>query len=240
MQYLWVLLFLFATPALVTAEVQPNNGTRINISATATTEIPNNEVAITFRIERQGKSADEIRQYVNRATAAIHRRLKHEKGLKLKTVSRNMQPVWHYPKNSPRVRSAWRMTQTEVITSDNLNTISTWLDAIEKEGAHLSNLQFRITPSSLKQTKEKLRLEAIRKFRTNAQTMAKGVDAKSYRILYLNGESQDPHPVLYRTEAAMAAKSSHASAPALSSGEGTVRITINGQIEVPYTDFPVK
>ncbi|ATX80591.1 putative conserved protein YggE, contains kinase-interacting SIMPL domain [Mariprofundus aestuarium] len=240
MRYLLMLSLLLFTPALAQAESDQPAGTRINISASAETEIPNDEMVITFRVEKEGKHANEIRQHVNRVSAAIQKRMKSERGVKMKTTDRTMQPVWHHPKNMTRIRTAWRMTQTEQITSSNLDAVPEWLDAIEAEGANLANLQFRVSRNSSLETQALLRLQAIKAFRAKAATIARGVDARSFRIIRLNSSSHTPQPVMYRAEMAMMAKAAEASAPpALSAGEGLVRVTVNGEIEVPFTDFPV-
>lgn len=240
MRFLLTLSLLLLMPLHAQAEAPQPAGTRINISATAESELPNDEVVISFRIEKEGKDANAIRQQVNRITSLIQKRLKKEQGLKIKTTSRNMQPVWHHPKNQPRIRTAWRMSQTEQITSNNLEAVPQWLDAIESEGAQLSNLQFKVSRKLSLQTQDTLRLQAIETFRSKAATLAQGLDATSFRIIHLNTSSQTPRPVLYRSEMAMMSKSADAGAPALSAGEGTVRITITGEIEIPFTDFPLK
>ena len=74
MRHLLILSLLLFTPALAQAESNLPAGTRINISATAETELPNNEVVITFRVEQEGKNANEIRQYVNRVSARSEER----------------------------------------------------------------------------------------------------------------------------------------------------------------------
>ncbi len=240
MRYLLVLSLLFLNPAIAQAEGNQANGTRINLSATAEAELPNDEVVISFRIEKEGKNTDEIRKHVNKITGLIKKRLSSEKGLQYKTTSRNMQPVWQYPKNSPRLRSSWKMTQTGQITSNNLDAVPNWLDAIEAEGANLTNLQFRISSAASKKAQAQLRLDAIMSFRNKAAVAAKGLSAKSFRIIRLNASGQTPQPVMYRAEMAMMAKSADASAPSLSAGEASVRVTVNGEIEVPFTDFPVQ
>jgi len=240
MRYLLILSLFILTPVSAQAENPQPAGTRINLSATAERELPNDEVVITFRVEKEGKDAQNIRQQVNQITAKIQKRLTKELGLKLKTTSRNMQPLWHHPKNQPRVRTGWRMIQSEEITSSNLDAVPHWLDAIESEGAHLSSLQFRLSRERSGQTRDALRLQAIKTFRSKAAVIAKGLDAKSFRIIHLNSSSQAPRPVLYRSEMAMLAKSADVSAPALSAGEGHLQITVTGEIEVPFTDFPLQ
>jgi len=215
-------------------------GTRINLNASAEMQLPNNEVVILFRIMKEGTDAKMVRQYVNRLSGAVHKRLKHESGVILKTVSRTMQPVWKYPKNRQRVRTGWRMTQTGQVVSSKLDAVPKWLDAIETAGANLSSLQFRISRSTSKRAQTRLRLDAIAAFREKAAVIAKGLSAKSFRIIQLNTNSQAPRPVMYRAEMAMMAKSADAAAPTLSAGEGKLRVSVNGTIQVPFTDFPVK
>jgi len=220
------------------AEPQGPNGTRINLNAAVETVVPNDEVVISFRVEKEHKDARMARQYVNKVSTAIKNRLAHEKGLKLKTTSRNMQPAWKHSKDQPRQRTGWRMTQSGQIVSSQLDAVPGWLEAIESEGAKLSGLQFRISASTSKKVQDRLRLQAITLFRNKAAVIAKGLSAKTFRIIRLNSSSHAPQPVRYRAEMAMMAKSSVASAPALSSGEGKVAVNVTGEIETPFIDFP--
>jgi len=228
-------------PTFASAEIQSPNGTRINLNATVETQVPNNEVVITFRVEKEGKNAQAIRQYVNKVSAAIQKRLATEKGVKLKTTSRNMQPVWKHHKDRARQRTGWRMTQTGQIISTHLDAIPAWLNAIEAEGAHLSGLQFRVSAKKSKDVQDSLRLQAIALFRDKAKVIAKGLSAKTFRIIRLNTSSHAPQAVRYRGEMAMMAKSvTYDAAPALSAGEGKISVNITGEIETPFIDFPAR
>jgi len=231
---------IFLSPMAAQAADTKPVGTRINLSATAEAQLPNDEVVITFRIEKDGADANAVRQYVNRVSGAVHERLRHEAGLKLKTLSRSMQPLWQYPKNRQRIRTGWRMAQTGQVVSRKLDAVPDWLDAIEAAGASLSGLQFRISSAASKKAQGELSLQAIATFRQKATVIARGLNAGSFRILQLNTSSQTPRPVLYRGEMPMMAKSADAAPPSLSAGEGKLGITVSGSIEVPFTDFPVK
>jgi len=241
MRYVFFLLSLFClSPVQAQASDVLPTGTRINLSAMAETSLPNDEVALTFRVEKDGTNASSVRQYVNRVSGAIQKRLKHEPGVKLKTISRSMQPVWQYPKNRQRVRTGWRMTQTGQVVSSKLDAVPNWLDAIESAGANLSGLQFRISSTASKSAQDQLRLQAISLFRQKAGVIAKGLSASSFRIIQINTNSRMPRPVMYRAEMAMMAKSADAAPPSLSAGEGKISVTVSGSIQVPFTDFPVK
>ena len=70
--------------------------------------------------------------------------------------------------------------------------------------------------------------------------MAKGLGANSFRIVTLGTDSQMPAPIVQRREVAMMAAAREAEPPALSAGEETVRLTVNGEIELPSMEYPVK
>jgi len=224
-------------PAVAAAEVQSQGGTRINLNATMETQLPNDEVVISFRVEKEGQNARMVRQYVNKVSASIQKRLQQEQAVKLTTTGRNMQPVWKHVPKKPRVRTGWRMVQTGQVVSKSLDAVPIWLDTIEAAGAHLSGLQFRLSAETSKQAQDKLRLQAIELFREKASTITKGLSAKSFKIIRLSTSKHLPQPVMYRSEMAMMAKSADMGAPSLSSGEGKVSVTVTGEIETPFVDF---
>jgi len=215
-------------------------GTRINLNATADKQVINDEVVITFQVEKDGNDADAIRQSINRISGSIQKRLQHEAGLKLKTISRAMQPVWQYPKNKPRIQNGWHMSQSEQVISSKLNAVPQWLQAIESAGAHVSSLQFRISRDTAKRVQDQLRLQAIALFRQKAAVIAQGLNARSFRILQLNTSSQTARPVAYRGDMTMMAKSTRVSTPSLSAGKGKLSVSVSGTIQVPFRDFPIK
>ncbi|MFQ5345137.1 MAG: SIMPL domain-containing protein [Mariprofundus sp.] len=225
-------------PFSASAEAGQPTGTRIDLSATETVRIANDEVVISFRVEKEGESADDVRLYVNRVAGVIQQRLKKEPGVKLKTVGRNIQPVWKYPKHGQRMRTGWRMIQSGQVISSKLDAVPKWLDGIEAAGARISSLQFRVGNTASQQAENRLRLKAIAAFRRQAMTIAKGLNAKHFRIIHLDTASHAPQPVIYRSRAMMA-KSADGVSPSLAAGGSRLDVTVNGTIQVPYTDFPV-
>ncbi len=240
MRYLIILSLLILSPAAAIAQNQQPTGTRINISAVAETTLPNDEVIITFRVENEGQQIAKVRRYVNNQSLAIKTTLEKLQGVKLKTISRTMQPVWHYPKNKPRVRSAWKMTQIEQIVSSELDEVADWLEVIEDKGALLNGLHYRLSRETSKKALDKLRLQAIESFQKEAKVMTRGIHGKSFKILHLNSSSPNQRPqqmempVMYRSNKAQD------TAPSLSAGESHLSITVHGDIEVPFQDFQSK
>jgi predicted secreted protein len=214
-------------------------GTIVSLSAEATIEVPNDEVLVHFRVEERGKKLNALRKRVNQMSASIKKSLAKEKGVKLKTSSRRVSPVWK-PNQYNSVRDSWVVVQTATITSKNLEDVPRWLDIIEHAGAKLQNLSFRISDTLRRSTQEKLRVQAIQQFRIKANTVAKALDAKSFYIHHLNtGNAYSPQP-MYRGEMAMMAKSVAAdAAPALSSGDSRITVSVNGDIVVEQVKFKV-
>ncbi|MDQ7011203.1 MAG: SIMPL domain-containing protein [Mariprofundaceae bacterium] len=213
-------------------------GTRISLSAVAETALPNDEVVVHFRVQAEGNKPAPLREEVNAISEKIKQRLEKESEVKLTTTSRRLEPLWEYNKLArKRERIGWRMLQTGRIASTRPESVSDWLEDIEKAGARLSGLQFRISAATLHDAQDALRLQAIRSFRSQARGVARGLDAKSFRIIRLQTSGQQPvYPV--RRDMAGVAMMESKSAPALSAGESKLSVTVSGEIEVPFKDFP--
>jgi len=202
-------------------------GTVVSLAAEATLEVPNDEVVINFRVEERGKKLNALRKRVNQMSASIKKSLAKEKGVKLKTSSRRVNPIWK-PNQYNSVRDSWVVVQTATITSKNLEDVPRWLDIIEHAGAKLQNLSFRISDTLRRNTQEQLRIQAIQQFRIKAATVSKALDATSFLIRHLNTGNAFTPPPVYRGEMAMMSKSRDA-APALSSGDSRITVRVNGR-----------
>jgi len=243
MKYFFLLSLLFITPAHA-ADMQQEKGTAVSLSATSTIELPNDEAVVLYRIEAKGAKADALRQEVNRISGAVHARLKKEDGLKQTTLSRRMEMVWRYESSSvsgagKQVRDGWKLVQQEQVTSSKIDAVADWVDAIEKEGAHLDSLSFRISEAAMKPALERLQLQAVQAFRIKAANIAKSLDAPSFRIAKLQTGNQMPAYQRAQPEM-MLMRASVDSAPSLNAGEGKISVTISGEIILPEMDFPAK
>ncbi len=128
--------------------------------------------------------------------------------------------------------------QREQVTTRRLDAAADWIDAIEKQGAHLDSLSFRISEGASNAAKKSLSLQAVKNFRAKAATLAKALEAPSFRIVTLETSSQQPVYPMQREMGLM--KASAAAAPSLNSGEGKIAVHISGQIRLPPRDFGVR
>jgi len=211
------------------------SGTRIQLSVTVEQSISNDEVIAHYRIEEIGTSAKKLRLKVNQITARLEKRLKSEQ-VKHKTTGRSLRPhrekgVFNYKK--------WSLNQSGQILSSDLDNLANWLADIEAMGVKLNQLSFRVSSEKMRQAHNELRLEALRKFRDQAEVLSRGITASSFRIIRIqtSGNSRRHfarQPMM--AEMAMAKNT----APVMASGESKTTLTVSGEIEVQFTDFPVK
>lgn len=216
-------------------------GARVSLTATAEAWLPNDEVAVHFRLEATGRDAAALRARVNRLAARVHKRLASERGVTLETLGRRLEPVREYDAARRRqVRTGWRMVQEERATSRDLDGVPGWLDAIEQAGAHLSGLSYRVSPAARRQAMRRLELDAERSFRRKAAALAAALDAPGFRLRRLNTREAMPVPVIRQAALMKASVAEAAPPPSLAPGKGRVSVTVSGEIELPPHDFRVK
>jgi len=240
MKYLLILSLLFVSPAWAD-ESTAKKGALVSLDATASMQIPNNEVVVTYRIEATGHDANALRKQVNQISQTIHSSLNHQKGIKQNTLNRRMDMLWRYDKiSNKQMRDGWKLLQQEEIISRNLDAAADWINRIEKAGGNLDNLNFRIAEDTMNTTTDSLRMQAIANFRSKASHIAKALDAKSFRIMHLQTSNSAPNmPISRRPEMVMMKMSADA-APSLNAGEGKVSVTVSGNIQLPPKDYMVK
>ena len=235
MRYLLVLSLLCLAPSWALAENNQPNGTRINLSATAEQSVANDEMIVHYRIEEQGNSAAKLRQKVNRTTARLEARLKSEK-VTHKTTGRSLRPHWE--KGIFNFQK-WNLSQSGQITTRDLDSISSWLADIEAMGIKLNNLGFRVSSDKMRTVKDALQLGALKKFRAKAAILSKGLAAKSFRIIRIQTSGTAQPRYESRPMLAGMSMARSAAAPVVTAGESKSTLTVSGEIEVPFTNFPI-
>ena len=232
---LFALLLLISVPAMAG---EPK-GAQVSLSAQAEQMLPNDEVVVRFRIEAEGTKADTLRRTVNRISRAVSERLQRQKHVVQRTIGRRLEPLWHYDNASHRqIRDGWRLVQSERVTSTDLDAVPDWVDAIERAGAHLDGLAFRVSRQAEDAARDRLRMQAVAAFRARAAVTAKALGASSFRILRLNTNDMMPRPIQPVMGMAMAAKAQ--AAPALEAGQSRITVRVSGDILLPEKDYPVK
>jgi len=234
-----VLIWVMLMPGTGLA-AESGQGTRVSLSASAVREVANDEVVIRFRVEARGKDLAKLRQQVNRRSEAIRQALVQEKGLKLETLNRRVEPVWK-PNQYNRVREGWLVVQTGMVISRHLERVPRWLQAIEQAGAILQGLSFRVSDALRRKVMDALRIEAIARFRAKATSIAKALDATSFQIQQLQVNAATPMPPVRERGIAYAKRMvADDAVPSLSAGDSRLSARVSGDILLNEQRFSVR
>ncbi|MDQ6965741.1 MAG: SIMPL domain-containing protein [Mariprofundaceae bacterium] len=230
---------LFTAPAWANDAAPPDKGTIVSVSATATTQLANDEAVLNYRIEASGPNAKALQRQVNTIASRAHEALAAFPALKQQTTGRSLQVMNHYDKALGRqVRDGWRLVQSEQVTGRDVQTVVGWVEEIEKAGAYMERLSFTVSEKSSRTAADTLRMQAIRTFRTKASAIADALGATSFRIVSLRSDERRP-PVPIQQRGVMALSSAE-SAPSMNSGESRLSVTVSGEILLPEKAFSVK
>ncbi|MDX8411441.1 MAG: SIMPL domain-containing protein [Mariprofundaceae bacterium] len=231
MRYLFILSLLFITPAWA----EEPAGTRVLLSAQTEALAANDEVVVTFRIIAEGALPKSLQREVNRISQTVDQRLSAEQ-LELKTTDRRMAPQWDRQHNR---RIGWRLEQTAEATSQDLDAVPEWVQAIEKLGVKLQSVRYRVSSKASRAMQDELRMQAVASFRAKAAAMAKALSARSYRIVSVQTtHSQPVYPA--RKNMVMGLAMEADGPPGMQAGESRISASVSGEIELPSRDFPAK
>lgn len=238
MPYLIAVFLLFASTAW--ADDAPSmQGTLMSISVSEDALLNNNEVVVDFRLEASGSPAAGLQDKVNVLAATVNAILDKQQGLRRQTTGRSLQMLNHYDKTSgQQKRDGWRLVQSERLITMNLSAVPDLIDQIEKAGAHLDRLAFRVSAATAEAALDNLRDKALKKFKARSSAMAKTMDAPTYRIVRLSTDADRPvRPMMQRGVMAL---SSAEQAPALNAGQSRLGVTVSGEILLPEKVYPVR
>jgi len=214
-----------------------NQPTKIFLSEHASSLVSNDEVLIQFRIEARGKDSNKLRESVDKMSKNIIRALSKENGVSITTTGRRTDPTYGKGKNGQE-RNGWMVSQMSSISSNKLDAVPHWLEAIEAEGALLKGLQFKVSDELRKRTQAMLRLQAISQFQQQAADVAKAMSATGYQVTQLQTSGAFPEPMLQQRSAVPMMMRAE-SLPVLEAGESRIRVDVSGEIEISKTEFPV-
>jgi len=231
MRYVLFLTMLLVTPAWADEPA----GTRVSLSAEAEAMAANDEVVVNFQILAEGPLTKPLQEEVNRISQAVDKRLAKE-NVKLKTTDRRMEPQWD---RQHARRIGWRLTQSAEATSQDLDAVAEWVQAIEELGAQLQGVTYRVSSGTMRDMQDELRMQAVASFRQEATAMARALSVPSYRVISLQtSQSQPVYPVRGRMVMGMAMEA--AEPPAMQAGESRITVSVSGEIELPFRDFPAR
>ena len=224
---LLVLALLAAAGPVRGAELFPPPKDQVSFRVEATREVPNDWATATLGVDEEGSDAAALAARVNRRMAEALGLAKQESELQVSSGAYQTQPV--YDRNKI---ARWRASQDLIVEGANVDKLTALVGRLQAQGLLLRGVAFSVAPETRKRIEDELIGEALAAFRERAGLIARGLGRRGWNLMSLAiGESGMPMP--YLQGAAMRMEASDAAvAPAFESGRSTLRVEVNGMVEV--------
>jgi predicted secreted protein len=200
---------------------------QVNLTAEASQEADNDTLVAVLSAQREGKDPAALSDSVNRLISAAIDEAKKEPQIKLQTLGYQTSPRYQEQR-----LIGWRVKQSLRLESQEGEKLSQLLSRLQSKLA-LESISYSISDERRRSVEETLISQALKAFQQRAQLVTERLGRKTYRLveMHINTSSQPVQPMRMRRGGAMSMESTVAS-PKLEAGTQTLRVEINGRIEL--------
>jgi predicted secreted protein len=223
---------LSALPALpLMAQGLPPPQNVLSLSASASTEVPNDTLTVLLSARREGADAQQVQQGLKQALdAALAEARKAARPGQVEVRTGNFAL---YPRHAPKGGvSGWQGTAELVLEGRDIATIA------QLAGKLPTMTVQQMAWSLSKEAREKLEAEvtaqAIGRFRARAAEMSRqfGFAGYTMREVNVSGGDAAPVPMQQRMRAAMVTDAGAPEGVPVEPGKGTVAVSVNGTVQM--------
>lgn len=238
MRMLTLLVSLFCVPAFA-AGIAYN---QITFSEYATKEVQNDILVAEIFTQEEGSQPDLLSQRVNKTINWALAEIKKHPEVRVQTLNYRTHPIYHKDK-----AARWKVQQTLRLESQDSRLLGELLSRLQRRLA-LQSVKYEISDEARRIHNDMLTEEAINRFNQKAQTVARAMGRKSFKIVQISiDQAQIPvarPPRLYRAAAREVSgdvqmlKSGNANVAFnleethMEAGKRDVRVTVHGTIEL--------
>jgi len=205
-------------------------GTKFNLQASADRPVNNDTMTVVLSTENTSKDTQALYAQTNDALAAITARVKDKVGIKLKTASRRMQPLYKDDISGEQKLVGW-MEQADVqLESKAFPELYSLVEKVLKEqksAVRVASINYSLSDEAAQAVGDELYATALQNINHRAKVVATGLGKPEVNIdeLSFNGPfTSGGSPIVM-----MRAKVAAMSAPGgMDSGESKVRVDLSG------------
>lgn len=226
------LLFTLSSFSPVYADSDELRGHSVNFQVNEQINAENDMLKLSLKSVQEAPNSQLVIDQINREMGQALQQLEalglNKEQLQLNSGNYQINPVY----NKQRIISHWRGQQTLDIEVYDLSLVSKVLAAAQK---HLSyqSMQFALSNDRRQQLSQQLLVKALKRYRAQAELIAKEFDAQSYQLKQTNINSARAIPIARMAYAAAPAAMEMADA-AVASGSSDVQITVSGTLFIPW------
>jgi predicted secreted protein len=220
-----LLVCLLLANTLPAAE-QPPRYDQINLSAEASRETDNDTLVARLSAQREGSDPVALSNSVNKLISQAVKQAKQQPEVKLQTLGYQTSPIYQQQR-----LTGWRVKQSLRLESRNVEQLSQLLSRLQERLA-LESISYAVSDERRQAVEEQLIKQALEAFQKRARLVTEQLDRKSYRLvemtIHRSGQPIKPMPM----RGGMMAMEASVAAPRLEAGTQTLRVEIDGRIEL--------
>jgi predicted secreted protein len=207
------------------AKDEPLTYDRVNLSTGANTEVENDTLVAILYSQREGANLQTLANDVNNKISRAVKKSKQTANIDVQTLGYQTNPVY----DKQRL-SGWRVRQSIRLESKDSTQLSKLIGELQRTLA-VESINYSVSPEKIRETEEKLIVEAIDAFTHRAKLITNQFGRSNYRLvdIHINTAGAPIRPLQMRS-ATVAMES--VSAPTIEAGKQDIRITVNGTIEM--------
>ncbi len=227
MKNLVCILLVFSFASTSWAQGAETHYNRIHLTANAQQKVENDLVIATLFAQVEGGSASKSARLVNTSIQWGLKLSKKYPSIQIQSGNYTTYPIY---KNSKV--SGWRVRQTLRLETREMADLSELLGQLQ-EKLSLQEMHFSISPELKQKTDDKLINDALAAFQRRAQQVSTQLQGRDYNIVNIDIITAGNYaPAPYRSMELATTNLRQSAAPVIASGEQTLRVDINGTIEL--------
>ncbi len=226
-KWLFVAVFLAATPAALAQETGQPRYNLISFQAEAQREVQNDLLNATLYVELNDSSATTVANAINKTVNDALRVAKEYKTVRVGSGNNRTYPVY----SRSNQLQGWRGRAEIRIESKDFEAASALIGKLQSN-LQLGGINFMVAPETRRAVEDELTVEAISAVKARADVVRNALGGKAYRISRLNvtGGHNVPQPRFAVARAAASAP--EVAPPSLEAGVSQITVTANGSVEI--------
>jgi predicted secreted protein len=223
----FTLLFACLLPvSSLSATEQPPRYDQINLSAVASQETDNDTLVAVLSAQKEGGDPAALSDGVNQLIGQALSQAKQQPEIKVQTLGYQTSPIYQQQR-----LSGWRVKQSLRLESRNSERLSQLLSSLQGTLA-LESITYEVSDERRQAVEEALIKQALAAFQQRAELITHQLGRRSYRLVEMSIRNSDQPVRPMQMRASMMTMESAVAMPQLEAGSQTLRVEINGRIEL--------
>ncbi|MDO4904365.1 MAG: SIMPL domain-containing protein [Lautropia sp.] len=215
--------------SVFSAQAGSKNQTEVELSASVSRHVPNDEMRVQLATEHTGKAIEQLNAAVLKAVQDALAQAKRYRAVKARAGSISTSSEW----NRHGERNGWQVRGTIILEGTDTAAVARLAGELAKR-LHLEHVGYRLSEPRRQEEENRLLPAVANAFKTRARATAEAFGRPDYvikRIDLSTHRHSDGDDTLYPMMKATAAESSAANVPT-EGGETIITLTARGVVEL--------